>query len=366
MAFMSMPFAGDTHPLTFGVYGDFGFENSRSLKRIINDTNNGRFDMILHVGDIAYNMQDDNGRVGDNFLNMVQPISATIPYHYCVGNHEQDFLDTFHGFKERFVMPMVDYNENMYYSVDVGPIHFIAFSTEHYFSLEDPFVGIQYEWFINDLIQANQNRAKVPWIIMYGHRPMYCSNISLRPPVEGFRDEAQRQKRREYEDLAQQKFMAGADNKFNRADPPPSQDCSSEAEQIRDGFDWFGVRIFGVEKLLYDYGVDLYICGHEHSYERMFPVYNGKVMNGSLAHPYVNPKGTVHLVSGSAGSKEGLENFGSRGMGPWSAFRSSTYGYARMTVYNTTHLHWEQVLDSTGEIIDQFDLIADKHGPFNN
>ena len=51
-------------------------------------------------------------------------------------------------------MPMVDENENMYYSIDVGPIHFIAFSTEHYFSLEDPFVGIQYEWFLNDLIQG--------------------------------------------------------------------------------------------------------------------------------------------------------------------------------------------------------------------
>jgi len=28
----------------------------------------------------------------------------------------------------------------------------------------------------NDLIQANYNREKVPWIIVYTHYPIYCSN----------------------------------------------------------------------------------------------------------------------------------------------------------------------------------------------
>ena len=27
-----------------------------------------------------------------------------------------------------------------------------------------------------DLAAANQKRDKVPWVIAYGHRPMYCSN----------------------------------------------------------------------------------------------------------------------------------------------------------------------------------------------
>jgi len=364
-AFESMPLAGDPSSLQFAVFGDFGTENATSLPRLLKDTAAGLFDMVLHVGDIGYNLQDDNGRVGDAFLNNVQPISTVIPYHYCVGNHEQDLLDTFHGFKERFVMPMVDDYENMYYSVDVGPIHFIAFSTEHYFSLEDPFVGLQYEWLVNDLIQANKNREKVPWIIMYGHRPMYCSNVSLEPPKRVmYNSEQHRQKVFQMQREAEKLFMSEPNHKFERGNPPPSQDCSYEAAQIREGFDWFGVRIFGVEKLLYEYGVDLYICGHEHSYERMYPVYNSQVMNGSVAQPYVNPKATVHIVAGSAGCKEGLEYFGPVGMGPWSAFRSSTYGYARMLVANTTHLHWEQVLDKTGEILDQFWLVNTNHGGF--
>ena len=66
---------------------------------------------------------------------------------------------------------------------------------------------------------------------------------------------------------------------------------------------------------------------------------------------------------GSAGCSEGLEYFGDTG-GPWSAFRSATYGYARMLVANSTHLHWEQLLDSTGEVLDEMWLVTNKHGPF--
>ena len=49
-----------------------------------------------------------------------------------------------------------------------------------------------------------------------------------------------------------------------------------------------------------EHGVDLSIWAHEHAYERMFPVYNGTVLNGSLEEPYHNPKGLVHLTTGSA------------------------------------------------------------------
>ena len=34
----------------------------------------------------------------------------------------------------------------------------------------------QKNWIQADLAAANRNRAKVPWVIAFGHRPMYCSN----------------------------------------------------------------------------------------------------------------------------------------------------------------------------------------------
>ena len=56
----------------------------------------------------------------------------------------------------------------------------------------------------------------------------------------------------------------------------------------------------GPEDLFYKYGVDLEIAAHEHDYERMWPLYNMRVCNGSRKNPYTNPTAPVHIVTGSA------------------------------------------------------------------
>lgn len=67
---------------------------------------------------------------------------------------------------------------------------------------------------------------------------------------------------------------------------------------------WIDLHLnrFGLESLLYEFGVDLALWAHEHSYERLWPVYNRTVMNGtsSINQPYVNPRATVHVTTGSA------------------------------------------------------------------
>ena len=42
--------------------------------------------------------------------------------------------------------------------------------------------------------------------------------------------------------------------------------------QIRVGLP--GIHAYGMEDMLYKYGVDIHIQAHEHTYERFWPVYN--------------------------------------------------------------------------------------------
>ena len=55
--------------------------------------------------------------------------------------------------------------------------------------------------------------------------------------------------------------------------------------------------------MFYAQGVDLVIQAHEHSYERMWPTYNDEV----YSYDYNSPKAPVHIISGAAGSVEGVD-----------------------------------------------------------
>eukprot|EP01104_Vermistella_antarctica_P011669 TRINITY_DN3285_c0_g1_i3.p1 TRINITY_DN3285_c0_g1~~TRINITY_DN3285_c0_g1_i3.p1 ORF type:complete len:278 (-),score=33.14 TRINITY_DN3285_c0_g1_i3:37-870(-) len=273
---------------------------------------------------------------------MVEPISSSVTVQVCPGNHEEDTLATFHNYRHRFRMPGWQSSENMYYSYDVGLAHIVSFSSEHYYTLPEEILDLaiaeQYLWLEQDLQAANANRANVPWIILMGHRPMYCSDIN---------------KRRRARDL--ETFT----------------DCTSDTARLREGLPvlpYVGLPPkYGMEPLLWEYGVDLYLSGHEHSYERLFPVYDSTVMNGTTVQnePYTDPGAPVHVITGSAGCKEMLEDFAGPA-GPWSAVRSTTFGFGQMKIFNSSHLLWEQILDLDGSVLDDFMLVKNSHGPYGN
>jgi len=118
-----------------------------------------------------------------------------------------------------------------------------------------------------------------------------------------------------------------------------------------------------LEKLFFTYGVDMEIWAHEHTFERMYPVYNRTVFNTTSGNPYVDPPAPVHVVTGSAGCQEGTDTFVAH-PGPWSAFRSSNYGFSRMHVFNATHLYFEQTVAFNDTVEDSFWLVKNKHRPY--
>jgi hypothetical protein len=74
------------------------------------------------------------------------------------------------------------------------------------------------------------------------------------------------------------------------------RECNGEAEAIRRGFIVTQFKM-GLEQLLMDYGVDVYIAGHTHHYERTYPVCQ-KVVS---SFDYTFPSCPVHIQSGIAG-----------------------------------------------------------------
>lgn len=177
-----------------------GADNPQSLPRLQKEAQEGLYDAIYHVGDFGYDMYEEDGQLGDRFMRQIEPIAAYVPYMTTVGNHEEKY--NFSHYKVhnkefsiksikltnlkcifverqyRFSMPG---NENgLMFSFNLGPAHFITISTEFYYFLNYGFKQIvkQYDWLVNDLREANaaENRTVRPWIIINGHRPMYCTN----------------------------------------------------------------------------------------------------------------------------------------------------------------------------------------------
>lgn len=308
---------------TIAIYGDMGNFNGKSIPRLQQEVSRSSFDAIIHVGDLAYDLDRDNARVGDAFLRQLEPIAAYVPYQTVVGNHENAY--NFSNYDARFTMVngANGVKNNHFYSFDIGPVHFIAFSTEYYFYVNYGWTQIanQFAWLESDLIEATkpQNRKVRPWIVTLGHRPMYCSTDD--------RD-----------------------------------DCKNKESIVRKGLPI--LQAYGLEDLFYKYAVDVEIWAHEHTYERMWPLYDYKVYNGSKDNPYTNPTAPVHIITGSAGCDEYLDRFVTDPP-EWSAFRLSDYGYTRLHAINASHLAFEQVSDDKGgAIIDKFTLIKDKHDQY--
>jgi hypothetical protein len=140
---------------------------------------------------------------------------------------------------------------NTYYSFDYHNVHFISIDSMLPYTINSP----QYSFVKGDLISTSQN-PNVRWIIVYFHHPMYTS-LSKHPSDSLLRDT--------YHPL------------FDK------------------------------------YGVDLVLQGHNHNYQRSYPISYNNNNNNSNANPsnptitsintntYNAPAGEVYVIAGTGG-----------------------------------------------------------------
>lgn len=203
--------------------------------------------------------------------------------------------------------------DHLWYSIDIGPVHFITINTEVFYTLHDH-RDQQLSWLRADLKTVNADRSQRPWVVVLGHHPMYCSLT----------------------DTSDKKDLDCADEKTS-----PVQSA--------------------LEDLFFEEGVDLYVSGHRHNYERSWPMYRGK----AFQHSYINPAGPVYIVNGAMGYAYLTEKFAQPYL--WSAFRQDDGAkelFGKLEALNASHLTWDVFAAANNEHEDSILIVQRRHGAF--
>ena len=277
------------YPFTFGLIADVGVTSvSNRSMQAIGAMNP---DTVIFSGDLAY--ADGTPEVWDVFGVLSEPVFANIPTIYNGGNHELGSFENWLSYDARYPAPRKGSGSTnpCYYAVKTGPATVITLCSYADFMPS----SIQYKWLTNYL-STSIDRSATPWIIVQTHVPFYTS----------------------------------------------SQSHYAEGELMR--------RV--IEPLLYDYGVDIFVNGHVHAYERTVPVYNLTA----------DPCGTVHITIGDAGNYEGaytswyqrnINNSTSLASeGGFIAFREGSFGVAKLEILNssTAYYSWNRFVTILGNV----------------
>ena len=220
--------------------------------------------MVTISGDIAY--ADGEQSAWDFWFNFQQESMTSIPWVTAVGNHENEPGYEFAPYEHRFDSDGQIESETFWYSRNVPGVHMVFMSTEHDYAPG----STQYSWLEQDL--SSVDRDVTPFVIVYGHKPMYSSNSYHGSEVE-----------------------------------------------LRDA----------LEEMYVAQGVDLVIAGHDHFYERTWPVSAGTIMDTGNDERFSRGEGPIHLVIGIAG-RSAYEEL-DEPQPEWSAYReNNSYGWTRL------------------------------------
>lgn len=293
--------------------------------------------MLIHAGDMAYNLQDLAGAVGDGFFRQIQPVVSGLPYHAIPGNHE-DFQN-FSQYRMRFAAVAENAGVNsgsgsaMFYSFDDGLAHFVMWNSEAWWAQSADSQQAMLNWLAADLAAANSRRSTVPWLISMSHKAWWMDD---------------------------------------------TLQCPSGAGCV-------------VWQMLEEAGVDIAFVGHIHTYARDAPEYpnanngtgavdmacvgNNTGNSTNIEVTYTNPKFMTLIVSGAPGDQEvNRRRLHAPAAGAPNHQLSGTnnYGFSMLTIVNATTLHHRfetavpHVNSTNPTYTDDLWLVVDSHGPRKN
>ncbi len=244
---------------------------------VISQMIDAELDLAIMPGDLSYAGGDS--KEWDEWFNLIEPFAAKVPCMVIPGNHDEPY--DYEAYLGRFRMPATESSgTEFYYSFNYGSVHFVSLSSQHSLNPDNA----QYKWLENDLKSANLNRSANPWIIVQIHEPMYSS-------VDGH----------------------GSNTKIRKT----------------------------LEPLLQLYNIDIVFSGHDHGYERTFPVYDGVPTDGA----------PIHILTGTGGRP--LTGFKNQPV--WSNERISEFGFTQVHVVGNTSILIE-FIDINGMIRDSVEL----------
>lgn len=205
---------GDSDETIAFLFGDMGAstpystflrtqeESKSTIKWILRDVESigDKPAFISHIGDISY--ARGYSWLWDTFFTQIEPIASKVPYHVCIGNHEYNWplqpwrppwAQAIYGtdgggecgvpYSLKFHMPgnssertgtRAPPTQNIFYSFDLGSVHFVYISTETNFLPGSH----QYTFIKQDL--KSVDRKKTPFVVVQGHRPMYTTSDEFR------------------------------------------------------------------------------------------------------------------------------------------------------------------------------------------
>lgn len=98
---------------------------------VLENMNKDDFDLLIVLGDLAYDLHDDWGNKGDNFFAILSQISSRIPTIIIGGNH--DLYDYTNFLNFRFRSPGCDVSEdNNFFHIYLMDSIFVFFNHDHY------------------------------------------------------------------------------------------------------------------------------------------------------------------------------------------------------------------------------------------